>query len=170
MRVDSRRGIESVAWMAIKLNKGMVALIDASDFERVSQHTWCAVWANYYWVARTWISGKNITLHRFVMNAQPGQEVDHKNGDGLDCRKSELRFATHSQNNCNAFRPGKLSQFKGVRPSGAKWNARIKIDGKQVSLGSFCTEEEAARAYDAKAKELHGEFAYLNFKEDAVCA
>ena len=159
----------AVAWVAIKLTQGKVALIDAEDLERVTQHTWSAAWIHYDWRAVAWIDGKTITLHRFVMNAQPGQEVDHKNGDGLDCRKSELRIATHRQNNQNAYRV-KPGCFKGVRPSGRKWRAKIKAGGKDLHLGTFTTAEEAARAYDAAAVEHFGEFACLNFRSGGAPA
>lgn len=163
-----RSGPAAVAAVVIKLSQGKAALIDFDDLERVSRHTWSAAWMHYDWRAVSQIEGKTVYLHRFIMNANPGEEVDHVHGLGLDCRKSELRIATHSQNNCNAFRPGKQSQFKGVRPTGGKWRARIKVDRKQQSLGSFATEEEAARAYDVAARENFGEFAYTNFEKDGT--
>jgi len=159
-----RRGTV-VAWVAIQLTQGKVALVDAEDLERVSQYTWCAVWEHYDWRAKANIDGKNVSLHRFVMNAQPGQQVDHKNGNGLDCRKSELRFATHAQNNQNAYRV-KPGSYKGVRPVGNKWGARIKVGGKQRHLGMSDTPEGAARMYDAAAIEHFGEFACLNFPDE----
>lgn len=162
MRKDSRTGAAAVAWVAIRLTQGKVALIDVEDLPRVSKYSWCAAWMHYDWRAVGHVEGKTVTLHRFVMNAQPGQEVDHINGDGLDCRKSELRFATHSQNNQNAYRV-KPGSFKGVRPSGKKWGARIKVDGKQYHLGVSDTPEGAARLYDAAAIKHFGEFAKLNF-------
>ena len=154
----------AVAWVAIHLTQGKVALIDAEDLDRVTQHTWCAAWMHYDWRAVAWIDGKTVTLHRFVMNAGPGQQVDHKNGDGLDCRKSELRFATHRQNNQNTYRV-KPGCFKGVRPSGKKYRSSIKANGRMIYLGTSDTAEEAARRYDAAALEHFGEFARLNFPE-----
>lgn len=95
--------------------------------------------------------------------------VDHKNGNRDDCRKDNLRLATYSQNNCNIgkklFILGTTSKYKGVYKYKGKqkpWWAYIKTGGKRKSLGYFSTEEEAARAYNKAALELHGEFANVN--------
>lgn len=165
----------------IPLTKGMVALIDAQDYERVSQYQW---WANKSkptsktWYATTkiippgehWTKRKNTQLHRFILDAPPEIKVDHINRDGLDCRRHNLRMATNSQNvaNVGPLQIGtKTSQFKGVhltvRVKIPKWESRIMCQGKDYYLGVFDSEIDAAMAYDRKAKELFGDFAHLNF-------
>ena len=93
--------------------------------------------------------------------------VDHIDHNGLNNQKYNLRIATHSQN-CQNRRPCKnsSSKYRGVcwHKKNKKWTAHIKIDKKTIYLGIFESEEDAAMAYDAKAKELHGEWTYLNFR------
>lgn len=113
-----------------------------------------------------------IRLHRVIakrMGIDLSNQVDHINGHELDCRRSNLRSATKSENMRNRGAPANnTSGFKGVifhKQSGLWW-ARIAVDGKDKSLRMHATAEDAARAYDAAARELHGAFAYLNFPVD----
>lgn len=100
-------------------------------------------------------------MHRLIMNAQKGEQVDHINHDTLDNRKSELRFCSYAQNQYNqGRRSNNTSGCKGVslhKPSG-KWQAQIALNGKTIHLGLFATKEEAYTAYCNAALELHGEF------------
>lgn len=103
-------------------------------------------------------------LHRFLMDAQPGQFVDHRHHRTLDDRKAELRRATREQNAQNArTRRDSRTGFKGVTPDpkSGRYRARIRAGGKQVSLGHFPTAKEAADAYAEAAKENYGEFVCL---------
>lgn len=144
---------------------GYVALIDLEDLGRVRQYSWHAditPWGPY---ARAYTPARKVSLHRFIMGTPKGVQIDHRNGDGLDCRKENLRPATQTQNNGNR-KKGKrgTSSYKGVRlRSYGRWQAKIKCNGVQRSLGHFSDEESAARAYDAAAVEVFGEFARLNF-------
>ena len=109
-------------------------------------------------------------MHRIIANAKEGESVDHVNGNPLDNRKENLRVCTMSQNLANQkLRKDSTSGFKGVSKNQSKtnpWRAYInRKDGKktkQYHLGLFKTPEEAARAYNEKAKELFGDFAKLN--------
>jgi hypothetical protein len=101
-----------------------------------------------------------------ILGDLAGVEVDHRNGDGLDNRRCNLRLCTRAQN-CQSMKiaPGKASLFRGVTWHAASnsWRARISLVGKRLHLGLFSEERAAAKAYDDAAKELHGEFAILNF-------
>ncbi|HRH44698.1 MAG TPA: HNH endonuclease signature motif containing protein [Pyrinomonadaceae bacterium] len=151
----------------LPLTKGKVALIDIEDVERVCQWNWQFNFDNkkkcksYAWTA---IKMKRVRLHRFLLNAPDGFEVDHKNGNGLDNRKSNLRIATRSQNAANGSYQNQ-SGFRGVYQFGKLFMANIRFNNKTIHLGRFSTKTEAAKAYDAKAKQLFGEFATLNFPD-----
>lgn len=92
------------------------------------------------------------------------RETDHRNGNGLDNRRKNLRPCTHAQNCRNAKPRSVSSKYKGVGWSRVhnKWRARIRVDGILKSLGVFTEEAQAARAYDRAAAEYFGEFARLN--------
>lgn len=108
----------------------------------------------------------NLQMHRLLM--PDVSEVDHANRNGLDNRRDNLRAATSSQNGANKeMHRDNTSGFKGVFWNKAKWNAHVRFNNKSVYLGRFDDPVEAARAYDAKALELFGEFARLNFPKAA---
>lgn len=106
----------------------------------------------------------NHKAHRIIlgMGQNDRRIIDHINRDPLDNRKSNLRICTHSQNCMNRIIVGK-SGFRGVVVNGSGWAAHIKINRKTQHLGTYRTKEDAARAYDAAAQRLFGEFAVLNF-------
>lgn len=107
-----------------------------------------------------------MSMHRFIMDAPKGQQVDHINGNKLDNRKSNLRICSHSENLRNQRKPkDNKSGFKGVSwHKGAKrWCAEIRSNGKRHHLGYFDTAEDAAKAYDIAATLIHGDYARLNF-------
>jgi hypothetical protein len=99
------------------------------------------------------------------MNAPKGKIVDHRDRNGLNNTKQNLRLATRSQNNCNTMHRRGSSKYRGVsrEKETGKWKCKICFNGICIYLGLFEAEEDAARAYDKAAKELHGEFASLNF-------
>ena len=156
----------------IKLTQGKYALIDNEDFKRINQFKWHANFIDGYWRAMRNIrkpNGKRETqlMHRFIMNTPKGMDTDHKNHDGLDNQKHNLRICTMAQNQHNQkLRQNTSSKYKGVtwHEQLKKWRTRIRLNGKRIHLGYYINEIKAARAYDMKAKELFGEFAYLNFQ------
>lgn len=105
-------------------------------------------------------------MHRQVVDVPDGMVVDHINRDSLDNRKANLRPATRAQNVWNSTkRKGGTSRYKGVsfKKHNAKWIARIYTKGREIHLGCFENETDAAKAYDNAAKKYHGRFAALNF-------
>ena len=112
---------------------------------------------------------KIVRLHRQIIEAPDGLLVDHRNGNGLDNRRTNLRIATQSQNMQNRQkRKNSTSRFIGVWfvKNKNRWESRITYQGKRIWLGRFDNEIEAAKTYDAAARKYHGEFARLNFMEE----
>lgn len=138
------------------------ALVDDEDFDRVNAMAWQYQGGGGY----AFRSDTGLGMHRFILDAPSGVEVDHRNGDPLDNRRENLRLATTSQNQMNARKCSTptSSIYKGVHwePDRSKWGARIKADGKYLRLGRFNDEAEAALAYNAAAILHFGEFARLN--------
>jgi len=156
----------------IILKTGHKVLIDDEDLEKVSGYGWSIHKPNAgnLEYARTdiRINGKRklLYLHRFIMNAPKGTKIDHKNHNGLDNRKENLRLATSAQNTRNSLRRrDSKTGFKGVYRQDNRYIAHITVNYKQRKLGSFTSAEDAAKAYDQSARTEHGEFALLNFTE-----
>lgn len=140
------------------------ALVDDEDVQRVSKHSWCAVFGRNTWYAQTRTNGKTLYLHRLITGAETGKKVDHKNGNGLDCRKENLRYpATDRQQQGNSVRKVGKSGYRGVHKVNKRYKAVISMDDFTKHLGYFSTAQEAALVYDKAAFEHFGEFATLNF-------
>jgi hypothetical protein len=148
----------------IPLTRGLFALVDDEDFEKVNRFKWCAQKRKNTFHAARYFGKKYVYMHQFLI---PGvAEIDHENTNGLDNQKHNLRPATRSQNNANQTkRKNTSSIFKGVYwQTGARWRAMIQISpGIRFHLGYFDSEIEAAHAYDKAAKIHFGEFARPNF-------
>jgi len=155
----------------IPLSQGRVALVDDEDYEELIKYNWHAYrHRNTYYAIRNveLYPGARTTvkMHRQIMRALPGEIIDHKNGNGLDCCRNNLRIASSSQNSANKrIKAGSKSQYKGVswHKQHGKWYACICRNYKQIFIGLFKDELEAAKAYDRKAIELFGEYAKTNF-------
>lgn len=150
----------------IELTQGKVALVDDDDFERLNQIRWYAnKHANtFYAVGYIKVNKKAISvlMHWLVMG---GKGIDHIDHNGLNNQKSNLRFCTVSENGMNQQKQkNRSSIYKGVyfNKLSKKWGAYININRKNIYLGSFTDEIQAAKAYNQKAIELFREFANLN--------
>jgi hypothetical protein len=180
--VKYRKRKYGYGFMRIKLSKSenveakyRYAIIDPEDYEKIAIDDWQLYNNhNYKYYAVRLEDCKVVFMHRQIMGpfdcaqGKSGKVVDHRNREGLDNRKSNLRLATRSQNNCNRKQKKGTSKYRGVcyNKRTKKWRAYISFNGIYKSLGYFENEEEAGRAYDEAAKELHGEFASLNFSEE----
>lgn len=162
------------AFRLLRMSQPRYAKVDPADYKRLRKYEWFATKKrNRFYVRRHAAAGKGkeklIYLHQEVIEVPDGMVIDHINHDGMDNRRANLRPATHSQNMCHIRkRPGtKHSKFKGVcwKKKNRKWEAAIGFQKKRIHLGYFCSEIEAARAYDEAAKKYHGEFACLNFPQ-----
>ena len=143
--------------------------IDAGDWPKVRGYRWCAAKDKRNLYAQALVrkaeSGrKTLGMHRLLMPAT--EDVDHRDGNGLNNRRTNLRSATDSQNRANSRKPILCtSDFKGVswHKATKKWQGRIRVNDRKIYLGIFTSELDAARAYDAAALQHFGEFARLNF-------
>ncbi len=159
---------------AIPLTKGHEAIVDDEDFERFGHLKWFA--QERLIAGRLYVmAGRNspripgerrrtLLLHREIMGALPGQEVDHRDGNPLHCWRANMRLCTRVQNVINTPRRTPEGKYRGVRrnPRGGSWIAAITTSRKGIYLGSFATPELAAAAYNAAALREFGEFAVLN--------
>lgn len=163
--------IDGVECRRIPLTKGLYATVDATDYEQLmSQGAWhTSVFHGKPYAtkhtSRTTGRRKTLLMHSLVCSVPDGKEVDHKDGDGLNNTRNNLRPATHAQNMGNLRKNGR--RFKGVSFSTAsnKWRARIRCGTTMISV--LCdTEIDAAKVYNYHAVRLYGEFAHLNLLPD----
>lgn len=167
--------VEEATAREIPLSRGLVAIVDESDYAlMMSVGAWHVRRGpmTSYAVHKTERNGC-LVMHRLILNARPGMLVDHIDCDGLNNRRSNLRFTDYfgSSRNRRKQRIAKASsRYKGVSLDVryGRWRARIQGSGMTVSLGYFIDEVEAALAYDAAARERFGEFANLNFPPTMV--
>lgn len=177
-----RESLKTGIMKTINLTQGQVALVDDWNYDWLNQWKWYARKdsnGNYYAQRSPYPRGsKAIMMHREIMKTPKGLDVDHIDHNGLNCLEENMRNCTHKQNCANfSFRKTPtLSKYKGVSYSTTKYKdkeysyifAQIRHDDKNLHLGTFKTEEAAARAYDAKAREIYGKFANLNFPENGI--
>jgi hypothetical protein len=145
----------------------LTAICDVEDYGKVSRHCWRILECGEKCYVISHTAG---LLHRFLLDYKGKLDVDHKDGDTLNNRKTNLRITTRQQNLWNSGKRRSLcaSIFKGVyRVSSEKckvnsWEARIYRNGKNTWLGYFATEIEAAQAYNKAAQDTFGVYARLN--------
>jgi hypothetical protein len=155
----------------IPLTKGKVALVDDDVFEFLNQWKW------FYskgpedrtgYAIRFDKNGKHnksISMHRVIMNTPPNLEVDHRDRDGCNNQRLNMRNCSHFQNVRNrSIQKDNSSGYKGVSwdKKCKKWRVQIRIDGRKVWLGLFSSIQDASRIYDQAAIRFHGEFANIN--------
>lgn len=154
----------------VSLTKGLEAAIDACDVPLVEPHNWHArikTGAATYAAYRLSTSdGKRVSvlMHRVIAQTPDDLDTDHRDGNGLNNRRSNLRNATKSQNMHNARqRADNSSGYKGVcwHKRKGKWEARIRLNGRQNHLGYYDTPEAAFEARSKAAHTLHQEFARM---------
>lgn len=159
----------------IPLNKGQYAKVDDNDFDFLMQWKWYAYPGKkdkFYAARAEYLGGgrKNSKwaghkMHRVLLNAQAGILVDHRDGDTLNNQRHNLRLCNKFQNAANrTAMENKSSKHLGVyfRKDSGKWRASMSHMNKQINIGTFSTEAEAALAYNIAASKHHGEFANLN--------
>ena len=157
----------------IYLTRGKIAFVDEDDFRRANQFSWQAQKIQNGWIVKRGIwdattrNNRSQSLASFLLNLPTGIRADHIDGNPFNNSRKNLRVCTKTEND-RAFRrkaAGKSSRFRGVcwRSRQSRWTAQIESAGVYIHIGSFQKEEDAAHAYDAKAKELFGEFSHLNF-------
>jgi hypothetical protein len=161
-----------LSMVELPLSRNLIAIIDDEDLELVGQYKWYAKdFENGTYAARndyaegTKKAPRTILLHRELMNAKKGEYVDHISRDTLDNRRVNLRLCNNIENTSNQkLRVTNTSGYKGVswQPQSRKWWARISVNYKRISLGTYDDVKDAARAYNTAAIKYHGEFARLN--------
>lgn len=161
------RSICKARVMEIPLTQGKKAIIHAADLKKVAGMRWHAIF-NRGWYASTKImrDGRRvaISMHRFLIDPTGAKQVDHRDGNGLNNRRCNLRKCTIAQNCANAKQKPHSSRYKGVhwRKNRGFWTATIMKAGKAHFLGCFHSEVAAAMAYNSAALSLFGKFARLN--------
>ena len=151
----------------ILLTQGKKAIVDDEDFEGLNRFNWYALRIKQKWYAVRNIRINNkqtlVCMHREILNVPNNLQGDHKDGDGLNNQKENLRLATNQQNQYNKKNPNRNNKLgiKGVcwRPVEKKYCAQIQINGKNIHLGYFGVLGDADSAYRKAEKKYFGEFA-----------
>ena len=142
-----------------------IVCIDEADYNRIAKMSICVVKRKYKFYAQVSANGEYYLLHRFLLNPGSGLLVDHKDGNGLNCQRNNMRVADYYENgrNRSATKRSK-SGYKGVfwHKGANKWRAQINVNRKSIHGGFFDNKEDAARMYDEMAAKHHKDFIKLN--------
>ena len=162
------------AFRRIPLTQGKYAIVDPERYEELAKHKWFAARSERGLYAVRVVKAekgsrarrKTVRMHQVVLRPPKGKFIDHINHNSLDNRLANLRVVTNQQNTWNARkrRHNCTSRYKGVHWSKTKkkWRAMITCNDRLIFIGDFDREKAAAMAYDAKARELFGDYASLN--------
>lgn len=151
----------------IPLTQGKTALVDDNQYSHLSKYRWHYIGTGKIgYAARSFYNNKKryqIYMHREIMNPDIGMEIDHIDHNTLDNRRCNLRICDRSQNQANrvlACINNSGAKGVGFDKSKNKWRADIGYKNKSIRLGYYDSIEDAINAYNNKAQELFGEFAY----------
>lgn len=147
----------------VELTKNKVATVDDCDFKKVSKFNWyCQETLSNRFYARRTTDG--LYLHTFLMGNFKNKVIDHINGNSLDNTRDNLRFCDFVENlhNKKVYKNNKTG-LKGIFRDRNRWRARITVEKRKISIGSYASKNEAALAYDHAAKHYFGNFALTNF-------
>ena len=143
--------------------------VDDEDYDILCNHKWLLVVKDKKYISVTRSTKRNnktVYLHKEILGASDDEEVDHADGDTLNCTRINLRRCDHQQNSFNQRRiTHTKSNYKGVTKDKPGWRARIGFNYKRIHLGFYESKEKAAMAYDLAATYLFKEFARLNFPD-----
>lgn len=148
----------------IPLTKGLFAQVDDEDYDYLMQWKWCATKSGKtFYAQRTNEKRQSVLMHREILSTPKDMLTDHKDHNGLNNQKINLRICNHLENQYNKSSVG-VSKYLGVtyEADRKKWRASIAINGKNTKVGRFNTEIEAAKAYNEAALKHRGSFSNLN--------
>lgn len=155
----------------VQLSRGEMATVDDEDHPLVAQYKWHANKKGYAVgsIPTGRRGARHVLMHRLILGAQRGEQVDHVDGKPLNNTRANLRIATHSENCRNSIgkASNRASQFKGLNWDRklAKWRVYIGASGRSIYVGIYADELQAALAYDQAARQHHGDYACLNFPD-----
>ena len=161
--------IDTGTCIVVPLTRQQFAIVDREDHHLVDGWNWTAFIGGRSFYAARREGGKLVSMAREILMVKINEQADHINHDTLDNRRANLRASTASQNQHNKMAmKNNTSGYKGVYLEwDGKWRATIAVNRKRFRLGRFTCPVKAAKAYDEAARELHGEFACLNFPEES---
>lgn len=152
----------------ILLTRGYVSLVDDEDYDALCGFRWSVslrkggILPYAQRVERIEGKTRGVYMHRQIMNAPKGKDIDHINHNTLDNRRVNLRICSRSENTSNSIQRAK--GYRGVYKNGSGWMARLQVRGRDIYIGTFRDAKDAASAYDDVARSHHGKFAITNFQ------